>query len=338
VPTFGYLKNRVLSELKESEDLTLIGNRINDAVEALWEGVLLVNVQSFMQGPVQNIQIAGGSERATIVSINDPLVAPVVGSVAGGALPGGNFYFKYTYVTESGSETLPSPISAALGLAPNFFAQMTAPAVPALNPVGAVGYNVYASNDPNGRFAMQNQDPVGFSVNWTQTVAIVDDPDGPAAPLSNTTADNIYYIKALQQQNPDGTWTTWQGAEIDGLAFARGSRNLPVASTYQNYAWDVLHNNQLEIRPQAGVTLNPRYFYVVKPRRCRFDQAELPFANFAAEEFMVNYAMSRIKLGNEELEAHARWELLADKRKMSIMESLSDQNVARQQRVVPFMY
>ena len=343
--TFGQIKARILGELLENFDLTKIGNKLNDAIENLWEAILLVNVQSFMGGPT-NITFNTGDERETIISINDPTAPLVPVAVAGNnalAFPR-TLYLAYTYVTESGSETniyplAPGPFTSITINLANQLASAPAPNVPALNPVGAVGWNLYASDNVGGRLALQNSTPLDFSQSWLEPVdGILDDPDLPSPPLSNTTADNVFYIKVIEVQNQDGTWTRWDGASIDSLKFRRASRNLPVASTYESYAWDVLNNRTIEVRPQIGMQTTPRYFYVIKPRRCRFDNAQLPFQNMAAEEFLVNFSVSRIKLMTGDLDEHMLWEGLADKKKTQLLEALSDQGVTRQQSITPFMY
>lgn len=339
--TFGYYKGRVAAELKEDEDPILIGNKINDAVESLFESILLVCVQQFMQGPIQSISMAPGSERTTLVSIPDPLVAPTPSQIGiANALPFPRTgYFAYTWVTESGSETNLSPLASfTINFANQVFYVPGAP-LPSTSPVGAIGWNLYASYNPAGQLALQNSVPLDFTVQWQEDAAIgiITDPDSPAPPTANTTADNIFYMKVIEAQNLDLTWTRWEGASIDGLMFQRAARNLPVASTYQSYAWDILRGNQLEIRPAAGMQLNPRHFYVAKPRRIRFDNAELPFQNFAAEEFIINFAISRVNLTNREYEAHQIWEGLADKKRLQTLQAIGDSNVQRQTRITPYM-
>lgn len=340
--TFGYLKGRVITLLKESEDPDLVGGFINDASESLWEALLMANMESFMQGPVQNVTVNTGDERETLVTIADPVVSPstnIVNQINNLVFPR-TMYFKYTYVTGSGAETKASPATTLVISGANQLASVVAPQVPALNPVGSVGWNLYASDNPGGRFALQNQDPIDFSIAWQEDLAnsIIDDPDLPAAPVTNTTADSIYRMSVIEVQNPDGTWTTWEGAGLDTLLFRRASRNLPVASSYQSYAYDILNGNQLEIRPQAGMVMNPRMFYIYKPPRIRFDQAQMPFANVAFEEYIINFSVSRVKLTNEEYDAHKIWESLADKKKVQLVESVNDQMVNRQRRITPFMY
>lgn len=342
MPTFGYIKGRVLAELKENEDPTLIGNKINDGIESLWESILLINVQSFMQGPVQNVTFNSGDERQTLVTIVDPVtpLVPVAIAVANNLAQPRTRYYAFSLVTESGSETLLSPVAPLVIAVNDQVASIPAPAVPALSPVGAIGWNLYASDNPAGRMALQNSQPIDFGVSWQEdpVAGVIDDPDLPAAPASNTTADNIFYLKFFQVQNQDGTWTTWQGTDIDSLAMQRASRNLPVASTYQSYAWDILNNHQIEIRPKAGMTLNPRYFYVAKPRRLRFDNASVPFQNFAAEEFLINFAKSRTWLDKHEYDAHRIFESLADKKRLQLLQAVGDQQIKRQDRITPYMY
>src|SRR5213082_3268045 len=90
------------------DDLDLY-DAINDSVESLWESLILAAMQIMLAGPV-TVSFNAGDERATVTTIADPAIAPTVADAADvSALPAVAYYISYTYVTESGSETLPSP-------------------------------------------------------------------------------------------------------------------------------------------------------------------------------------------------------------------------------------
>lgn len=330
--TLGSMKAMSTRFHKEQEDADLLTDAVNDAVESLWRSILLVSLGQFMQGPVTNLQIAAGSERAQIISILDPTVAPVPTQIAGGTLASRTINFYRTLVTESGSETLPSPMGTIVTTL-NFLAQCPPPVYVS----GALGWNVYATLG-DGRPAKQNDAPLSFSTTYREPddTGVQDAPNLPSPPIVNGTADNIFYIRLMQVQNQDGTFTTWQAGNIDDLLMLRASRSIAAASTYQGYAYDVLNGSQLEIRPAAGQALSPRYFFVVKPRRMLYDNATLPFTNISSTEFLKLYVGAQLDLSNHEYTGYNLKSSKAERIRLEIVQGLNTQATVKQRTITPY--
>jgi hypothetical protein len=329
----GALKAMITRYHKQTEDDDLLTDAANDAIESLWRSILLVSLGQMLGGPITNLQIAAGAERATIVSLANPITPPTVQVTPIGALPQRTLSMAYTLVTDSGSETLISPATNML-VPVNNVIQVSAPTFV----TGAIGWNCYGClND--GRMALQNDQPLGFSTPFQEPidVGISDSPNLPDPPTSNNTADNIFYIRLLQLQNSDGTWTTWQAGDLDGLLMERASKSIASTSTYQGYGYDVVNGSTLEIRPAAGTTLNPRYFYVVKPRRLRYDNAIIPFTNMATTEFLKAYAEALLDLSNHEYTGYQIKMKHADAVRLEILEGLNTQSTRKQQTITPYL-
>ena len=333
--TLGSLKAMITRYHKEQEKDDLLTDAANDAIESLWRNVLLVALSQFMAGPITTLTMAAGSERASIISIPDPIVAPTCSDVAGGALPLRNADVVYTFVTESGSETLPSPINNTPVLI-NTLLNVAPPDV-ADQPGTPIGWNVYVG-DHGTRLVRQNDEPLGPNDTWVEPAltGYSNSPLLPPAPVSNTTGDNIFYVRVLQVQNTDGTWTTWQAGDIDGLLMSRASRSIASTSTYQGYAYDVFNGNTIEVRPALGATLNPRYFNVVKPRRLLYANAPLPFSNFSYIEYLKMYADAALDLSNHEYTGYGIKNRKAAGILQEILQGLNTQATAKQKTITPF--
>lgn len=344
--TLGSLRAEILLELRgdlaQPEDVLLVNAKINNALEAIFMAMMKVQLARFFgsDSPV-NFTLAAGAQRVQLISIPDPTVAPVAAAVAGGALGARNYSLSYTFVTESGSETNLSPLTA-LVVGANQLAQVNAPAEPS---GGALGWNLYAGqNNP----ALQNQQPLPFQIaNFLEPVTGFQ--DYPVAqqvpPSSNQTADNISYITHLEIVQTDTTIRSLNQADIDSY-FMRGlARGLASASEYQMYAWDLINGRTLEVRPPAGTGFSastlptPRYFYVAKPRRLRYDQAEIPYQNISGvHEYLTNKAIADLKLTLDEYLASQGYNQAAMGGKQEILTSLAQENWAKNTRVTPFLY
>src|SRR5436190_22516828 len=93
------------------DDLDLY-DAINDAIESLWESLILAAMQIMLAGPV-TVSFNAGDERQTVTTIADPAMAPTVVDASDvSTLPAVTYQIAYSYVTESGSETLVSPLTA----------------------------------------------------------------------------------------------------------------------------------------------------------------------------------------------------------------------------------
>lgn len=342
------MRGAILRLFRDDEDTDLVNDTISDAIESLWRSILLVNLGQFMGGPITNLTFAAGAERMTIVNVADPVAGPTVTTAAGGPLPNRTILYNLTYVTDSGSETnaFATPVMANVAL--NFLSTVAPPSYPNVptgnpQPGNPLGYNVYASFDalapttPDpSNLRLQNSVPIPFNVKWQEPGTGVD-MSGGLPPTSNTTADNIFYIRLMEVQNPDQTWTRWESGRIDDLLMQRmSSRIANTSSAYANYAYDFINGNTVEIRPAAGTTLNPRYFYVIKPRRLKYDRSQIPFPNLAHQEFIKQYALNILYRSVQEFTAASMALNASEKVRQEILEGLNTQQTSRQKNITPY--
>src|SRR2546423_842101 len=247
-------------DLDSDDDIPVINSAINDAIERAWIGMMQVQLARFVgaDSPV-TFTLPSGAERVQLVSIADPLVGPVLAQVVAGALPARTINGAFTYVTESGAETLPSPTIAFLTTVNNL---LTA-ALPAnANIINAIGWNFYASVQPDANLALQNQQPIPFNVTWQEPLTGVVDYAAAqqTVPLKNGTADNISWILHMEVRTSDTLLRSWNQSDIDSMLYRKFARTLSSASEYQAYARDLINGNRLEFRPQTGAAFTPRYF------------------------------------------------------------------------------
>lgn len=337
--TLGSLRQEILLELRgdlqTDADVPLLNAKINNALEAVWMAMMKVALARFFgsDSPV-TFSIAAGAQRTQLVSIADPTIVLAAANVAGGGLPARAYQLFYTFVTESGSETNPSPI-LVFNATLNNLAQITPPAEPTN---GAFGWNLYAGQENP---ALQNQQPLPFGVNFTEPV--IGFQDYPKfqqlPPSSNQTADNLSYITHLEITLPDTTLKAWNQEDIDSLAMRGLAGTMASASPYQTYAWDLINGRTIEVRPQTGSAFTPRYFYVAKPRRLRYDQAEIPYSSISGvHEFLTNKAIGDLKLVLDEYISAQAYVGAASSIKGEILTSLAQENWAKNTRVTPFLY
>lgn len=319
----------------------MVNDAISDALETIWTAMMQCHLAKFFgaDSPV-TFQLPQNAERYRIVSIIDPTVAPTVNQVAGGALvDAAVFSVGYTLVTESGSETLISPLTVTAARTNLNVFQVVSPA----NPGTAFGYNVYAG--PAGQLALQNQQPIPFATNYTEPVT---EWQGyptlqQTPPTLNNTGDNLSWIQHLEVRTSDTLLRSWNQADIDSEVMRRMARTLSTASEYQHYVWELtsdgIGNSTLEFRPQLGSNFSPRYWYVAKPRRLRYDQAAIPYVNIVGvHKFIKAQAKSDLFLGVNEFMNSQGWEQKADKEKMGIQMALMMETWAKNTRVVPHLW
>jgi hypothetical protein len=337
--TLGSLRQEILLELRgdlqTDADVPLLNAKINNAIEAVWMAMMKVALARFFgtDSPV-TFTLAQGSQRTQLVSIADPTLILAAANVAGGNLAARIYQLSYTFVTESGSETNPSPLLQFNANANNL-AQITSP-----NDFGfgAFGWNLYAGVDIQ---ALQNKQPLPFGVNFTEPVTGFQDYPTfeQLPPSSNQTADDISYITHLEITLPDTTLKAWNQEDIDSLAMRRLAGTMASASPYQTYAWDLISGRTIEVRPQTGSAFTPRYFYVAKPRRLRYDQAEIPYVSISGvHEFLTNKAIGDLKLVLDEYISAQAYVGAASSIKGEILTSLAQENWAKNTRVTPFLY
>lgn len=356
--TLGSIRAEILGWMRgdyaSDADRPLVNSAINDAVEDIWNSMIQVQLARFfgLDSPV-SFTLAAGLERVQLVLIPDPVTPPVGVTIAGGALGNRTYALAYTYVTESGAETLPSPVQN-LVIAANNLAQVPAPAaVP-----NAIGWNLYASaSNTIALLGLQNQQPLPFSVpfneiplGWvdfpgaqqqpgvTQSSSVAT-PGSVGVPSENTTADNIAWITHMEVRTSDTLLRAWNQYDIDSELFRRYGRELSSASEYQTYVWDLINGNRLEVRPSAGMQFTPRYFYIARPRRLRYDQGAIPYTGITGvHEFVVTKAISKLKLGIDEYLASQQWDAKATGTRTQIIAGLTQELWSKNTRISPHLF
>lgn len=309
---------------------TRIRGAINDGIESLFQTLIRASLSVMMGGPV-TLSIASAAERTTIVSITDPTTAPAVADVVSGALAQHTVIAAYTLVTDSGTETLISQKTTHV-VPVNNVGKITSPVFVA----GAIGWNCYCG-DGTTRLAKQNDEPIEFGTDFQEPdTGIVDDPGLPSIPKENTTGDNIFYIRHMEVLTASNVLKSWDQGDIDSDMFRRAGMSIASNSEYQNYAFDLINQRQLEVRPALGATMSARYFYIVKPRRLRFDNAPLPFPTVPSTEFLRNFALSAIFLSIREYKAAEAWDAKAEKARSRCELAVTAMNRTKNQRVTPY--
>lgn len=337
--------------LMEDLDPDQLTDAINDAIDDVFNQCCLFNLSLFLQGPVSNLVFApavGGTpatERVLLVSIADPTINPAVFAGPGGTLAMRSLDTAYTIVTDSGTETKISPVvtqvvpgSQLLSCSPPSYALAT----PAVS--GALGWNIYVGVTPVppvvGRLAKQNDDPISFDDTWQEPpTGIVQNPQLPGPPASNTTADDIAYIKHMEIQTPDGIYQPWNQGDIDSAMFRQMARTISSASPYQNYVWDLVNRRTVELRPAAGTNLAPRYWYVQRPRQLRYPGSRIPYLDIIGMDcYIRKAALTDLTLSIHEYQASVAWGKKAQEDLTRILQSVNQCNWSKNTRVIPIMY
>lgn len=356
--TLGSLRAEILLELRgdlaTNKDAPLVNAKINNAIENIWLSMMQAQIARFLglDSPV-TFTLPAGAERVQLVSIPDPTVQLAIAAVAGGQIPnrvGVNVGF--TYVTESGSETQLSPTSG-IPIPANSLGQVTPP----LPTAQAIGWNFYYTSTGNlALLSLQNQQPLPFNVVYNEPLSGWQDypvsqqnppqaqaptgatPLGAPPPSENSTGDNISWIKHLEVRTSDTVLRAWNQYDIDSAIMRSMAASTPSSSEYQHYVWDLINGNRLEIRPAAGTTFTPRYFYVAKPRRLRYDQAEIPYVQITGvHEFLTNQAIADLKLSIDEYLSSQAYGGKANTNKLDILKSLRQEDFSKNTRVQPFL-
>jgi hypothetical protein len=254
-------------------------------------------------------------------------------TIALGALLHRNISFGITYITESGSETAISALTE-IDMPVNTLIQFYAP----LMADGAVGWNLYVGLN-SGRMALQNTEPLPFSpgiIIQEPVEGWAIDPALPAAPVVNSTADDIFYIRDLRTTLQNNTQKSYQQSDIASELSRAMRGTIAAASEYQNYAYDFINGNTIEIAPKAGQTFTAQYFFVRKPRRANNDKYLIPFANTIHWAYIRYKALSLYSLTNGEYSSSDRWAKEAEIELDRIKRSLSQQNWGKDNKVRPF--
>lgn len=312
--TYGELKAAVERLLREQVTDDLFLDVAGDAVENLWMSYVQAFLDNFLGGPT-TFSLSAGAERINLASIADPVAAlnnfaALVDPAAWG--DGSNYSFTYTYVTESGSETLESP--ELTGVVPvGSIATFYPPQYisPLSTQYGVVGWNLYAGRTPGARTRVrQNDVPIPFTsgaIVAYQMSTFRDVEEGPGRPVENTTGDDIFFLKDVQTALSGGRYQSWQQADLSSTLFKKAAGSIAANSEYQTYVYDLINNRTLEVRPLTAGAQTPRYFYIYKPRRSRFMNAKLPFASLPSEAFLKYKCLDVLSTSVREFDSADRW-------------------------------
>src|SRR5262245_53019080 len=154
--TLGSLKAEIEDWLDEDLPEKRLNAAVNDAIESLWTSLMKISVSIFLSGPVE---LTFTTPSSLLITITDPLTAPTVSDTPSSDTAKASHVVRvgYTYVTDSGSETLMSPITQHTVLV----GQLASVHFPT-QVAGVLGWNCYASDIAGGLLILQNQQPL----NW----------------------------------------------------------------------------------------------------------------------------------------------------------------------------
>lgn len=324
------MRASVSSWLRSTVTPGVIDDAINDAVSTEFMALLKASLSILMGGPT-NVTLTAASERTTLTSLTDPAVLLTITDTVSGALAQHTVIAGYTLVTASGTETLISGTTTRV-VAANNVADVAAPAFVA----DAIGWNCYAGATAN-RLCKQNTEPIPFGTDFIEDDAgISNNPDDPLPPTQNTTGDNIFYIRHMEVLTSSAVLKSWNQGDIDSDMMRRLGLTIPASSEYQNYGFDLINQRQLEIRPALGSTLTARYFYIIKPRKMKFDGSPLPFPTVPDEKFIRCSALSDVFLSLREYKASEMWEKKAAQELSMCVQAVVAMNRPKNQRVTPY--
>lgn len=341
--TLGSIRQEALAWLRgdysRASDVPVLNSAINDSIESIWMSMIKAKLNRFIgsDSPV-TFNLPANTERVNLIAITDPVAGPTLGQLAGGNFGNRALFGAFTYVTESGSETLPSPTNN-LNVNANFL--LTAQLPNQANIAQAIGWNLYTATSPDNVLALQNQQPIPFGQVWQEDpTGVVDYPAAQQlVPITNSTADNVSWIRHMEVRTSDTLLRSWNQADIDSMLFRQFARTLSSASEYQAYVWDIINGKQLEFRPMTGSAFTPRYFYIAKPRRLRYDQAEIPYTSITGvHEYVVAKSMTKLKLGVDEYLAQQAWNGVAGEAEAKILGALTQEDWSRDVRIAPHLY
>lgn len=321
--------------LRENINDDFVLEALSDSYISLWETLLLLNLGELIGGPA-TATFSNASDHVDVATIPDPLAAPTLTQVAGVTGPV-NIEATYTFITDSGTETLESPVVALNVTSADGAFVFNLPAGMQV-PQFATGWNVYARKTATDATRVrQNQAALSFqSRTLPLTVTTVETPDEEAEfpPSKNTTADDIWYIKTLSVQTPAGE-RHWSETEVGSALWTKfASSQQGSASLFQPYVF-AFDGSRIDVRPLTGMGFDARYFYVRRPHAFRTLATNIALNHPAAPVFMKYSAISLICLSTHEYQASSAWDAKAEKERLLIMQSGLQQNTQKSRSVIP---
>ena len=143
----------------------------------------------------------------------------------------------------------------------------------------------------------------------------------------------------MEIRTSDTLLRAWNQVDIDSEVMRRMARTLSSASEYQSYVWELDNNGVLEFRPMTGLNFQPRYWYVAKPRRLRYDQAPIPYVSIAGvHRFIKLQAKADLWLGVDEYIKSDGAQQRAGSQKQDIQMALMMELWKKNMRVVPHLW
>lgn len=324
--TVGQLVASIIKWMREDIDESLVIEAVSDSVVSLWETLVLINLSEYLGGSV-TAEFAPASDHADVVSIPDPVTEPGVVQEAGGELPDRVLTsLQFTWVTDSGSETLPSPNAALIArtLLANFKARVTTGVAFGSLPNNAVGWNLYAYG------IKQNDVPIGINEMWYEPDTGFRIEGGDGLPTANTTGDDVWYIRTMSVDSEQGL-RNWEATEIGSNLWNTFSR-FRQSNGVHVYDFD---GSRILAQPAVASGLSVNYFYVKRPRALLFKNSTVPFRHPGAVQFIKYNAQSLLHLSNHEYQASREWGMKAEGARMQIAVSANKKNVAKNVSVKP---
>lgn len=303
--TLGAMAARVSRWARERVDPDILNDAINDATESLWMTAQLATLSKFARGVVTQSMVTGQTA-LNLISVSDPTIPLVTGAVAGGALPARQEIYTYTFVTDSGTETLPAPASV-VNCAANTLTTLTPP-VPndPTQSRDCVGWNVYGG--PGADPILLSPTPLPFDRTWTEPAAgLIPSPNGILPPGENRTGDNIFAISRIDVMNQNNTLTNWLQADVSSNFFTDFQKTVPFASTYQPQVYDLIGSTKIEVRPAIGQNVQLNMFYILRPRRMKYLISRIPLTSFPSQRYIFCRSLSDVLDSLYEDEAADRW-------------------------------
>lgn len=333
VGTMGEMVARVTRWARERVDPDMAADAINDACQSLWKSVSLASLSRFISSAV-SLTLPANATSIPVISVADPTGFPPAQEFVGGALLARTVYVAYSLVTDSGSSTLISPVSALAVDAGNLVKINTVTPVP-----GVLGFNVYCGMAAD-QLGLQNISPLSMGVPspWLEPPAgYTPPPNAPSPPSANTTGDNISSIVRLDVANQDQTRTPQYQADLASALFTSGRIRQPSTSTYVRHAYDLVNADRIEIAPAPLANLDATLFYVVRPRRMHFPQSLLPYVSLDAQQFIGQQALSDVLRGLYEDEAADGWDRKAERERLRIQLQVCGETWNKNKRVRRYM-
>ena len=134
---------------------------------------------------------------------------------------------------------------------------------------------------------------------------------------------------------PDGGLKSYTQTDVHSLLMRRMAGALASTSQYQPYAFDLINQRQVEIRPAPKTQLDARIFYVKRPRRLKFTNAQLPFLSFPSMAFLRDFSLAKLSLSIREFETARGWNASAEMERARIENTMVQMSAPKVDFITP---